>query len=226
MEAALRTLDNKFETLVIDLRSNPGGLLVAAIEICDFLLDGGTIVETRERGDRLVEQVQATPGTLVSNDKKIVVLVNRDSASASEVMAACLQDQGRAVIGGERSYGKGTIQEVLALESGRSLLKITTARYFSPNGRSIHRDEGATEEAIWGVKPEPNLEVKFSDKEMLRLQEFWARASFPAIARDVKLPAAVVKEDGDAEPQAEPDPGPFTDTQLQKVLDVLSEIGK
>ena len=98
-----------------------------------------------------------------------MVLVNRYSASASEIVAACLQDHQRAVVIGERTWGKGSVQNVIELENGRSALKLTTASYKRPNGKNIHRFPDAKETDEWGVMPDAGFEVKMSDEEMIEL---------------------------------------------------------
>jgi carboxyl-terminal processing protease len=97
----------------------------------------------------------------------MAVLVNRYSASASEIVSACLQDHDRAVIIGERTWGKGSVQNIIELESGRSALKLTTAGYKRPSGRNIHKFEGAKDDEDWGVRPNSGWEVKVTD-EVLR----------------------------------------------------------
>ncbi|MFG0288228.1 MAG: S41 family peptidase, partial [Rhodopirellula sp. JB044] len=114
----LRDLNNDFEALVLDLRGNGGGLLSAAVDVADMFLDSGKIVSTKTRGGRLEEEAVATPGTLVATDIPMAILIDHDSASASEIVTACLQDQGRAIVGGTRSFGKGTVQNILPLEYG------------------------------------------------------------------------------------------------------------
>lgn len=137
--------------VVLDLRSNPGGLLTAAIEIADMFLESGTIVSVKGRTvpDRTWQAKQG----LTYPDLPIAVLVNRYSASASEVLSAALQDNSRAIIVGERTFGKGSVQNVLQLESGKSLLKLTTARYYRPSGLNIHRTDDMKPEDNWGVQP-------------------------------------------------------------------------
>ena len=120
---------------VLDLRNNPGGLLTQAIEVSDAFLEDGEIVSTRGRelvdGDRY----EATPGDLAEG-KPIVVLINGGSASASEIVAGALQDHQRAIVVGEKSFGKGSVQTVMPLR-GRAAMRLTTARYYTPSGRSI-----------------------------------------------------------------------------------------
>jgi len=121
--------------LVIDLRSNPGGVLVAAVEIADALLDAGVIVSTRGRVQVMETEFTATPGDML-NGAPVVLIVDAGSASAAEVLAGALGDHGRARIIGSRSFGKGSVQTVLSLSNGDAV-KLTTARYYTPNGRSI-----------------------------------------------------------------------------------------
>lgn len=121
--------------LVLDVRSNPGGLLNAAVEVADTFLDGGVVVSTRGRLPFANTEYSATPGDALAG-APIVVLIDSGSASASEVLAGALRDHRRALVMGTRSFGKGSVQTVLPLENGDSV-KLTTARYYTPNGRSI-----------------------------------------------------------------------------------------
>jgi len=124
--------------LVLDLRNNPGGLVPASIEITDALLDGGTVVYTEGRLPSANRSFDASSGDRL-NGLPIVVLINGGSASASEIVAGALQDHGRAAILGTQSFGKGSVQTVIPLGDGRAI-KLTTARYFTPNGRSIQAE--------------------------------------------------------------------------------------
>ncbi len=121
--------------LVLDLRSNPGGLLTSAVQIADDLLETGGIVSTRGRNPVADTAFSATPGDRMRG-APVVVLVDAGSASASEVLAAALRDNRRAQVVGSRTFGKGSVQTVLPLDNGDAV-KLTTARYFTPNGRSI-----------------------------------------------------------------------------------------
>ena len=122
--------------LVIDLRNNPGGVLGASVDVADAFLERGLIVYTEGR-DASSEVRFTASGTDVINGAPLALLINRGSASASEIVAGALQDHGRAVVVGTRSYGKGSVQSVLPLTNERAI-KLTTARYFTPSGRSIH----------------------------------------------------------------------------------------
>jgi carboxyl-terminal processing protease len=121
--------------LVLDLRSNPGGLLTSAVQVADDLLEKGGIVSTRGRNPVADTAFSATPGDRMRG-APVVVLVDAGSASASEVLAAALRDNQRAQVVGSRTFGKGSVQTVLPLDNGDAV-KLTTARYYTPNGRSI-----------------------------------------------------------------------------------------
>jgi carboxyl-terminal processing protease len=125
----------KLKGFVIDLRNNPGGLLDQAISVSDAFLDKGAIVLTRGRNLKETQRSNARPGD-ITDGKKIAVLINGGSASASEIVAGALQDQRRGTIIGTRSFGKGSVQTIIPLD-GNGALRLTTARYFTPSGRSI-----------------------------------------------------------------------------------------
>ncbi len=123
---------------VLDLRSNPGGLLTAAVGVSDIFLDHGEIVSTRGRLSQADMQFSATHGDLL-NGSPLVVLVNNGTASAAEIVAGALKDNRRAVIMGQRSFGKGSVQSVLPIDENYAV-KLTTARYYTPNGTSIQAE--------------------------------------------------------------------------------------
>ena len=122
--------------VVVDLRNNPGGLLNQAIRVSDAFLESGEIVSTRGRAAGDAERYNATPGDL-TNGKPLVVLINGGSASASEIVAGALQDHHRAIIVGTKSFGKGSVQTIIPLSSDGAAMRLTTARYYTPSGRSI-----------------------------------------------------------------------------------------
>ena len=147
-------LDNELESaggleningVVIDLRNNPGGLLSQAIRVSDAFLEKGEIVSTRGRDPEEGDRYNATPGDLI-NGKPIVVLINGGSASASEIVAAALKDHRRGIVVGTNSFGKGSVQTVMPLRE-QSAMRLTTARYYSPSGRSI-QNLGVTPDII------------------------------------------------------------------------------
>ena len=141
--------------VVVDLRNNPGGLLNQAIRVSDAFLESGEIVSTRGRGARDAERYNATPGDL-TNGKPIVVLINGGSASASEIVAGALQDHHRAIIVGTKSFGKGSVQTIIPLSSDGAAMRLTTARYYTPSGRSIQS---------LGVSPDILVEQRIKSNE-------------------------------------------------------------
>lgn len=143
--------NGKLAGLVIDLRSNPGGLLTAAVQIADELLDKGKIVSTRGRVAISDAEFSATPGDKLAG-APVVVLVDAGSASASEVLAGALRDNGRARVVGSRTFGKGSVQTLLPLDNGDSV-KLTTARYYTPSGKSIQA-RGVEPDVV--IHPEKN----------------------------------------------------------------------
>lgn len=213
LKAALAWLrDAGMKGLVLDMRNNPGGLLKAAVGMCDIFIPEGRIVSTHGRGgiEREIFDAQSN-GT--NFDVPTVVIVNRFSASASEIVAACLQDYGRAVVVGERTWGKGTVQNLIRLEGGRSALKLTVGTYWRPNGRNIHRRKNASEDEEWGVRPDPGHEVKL-DQDAYRDLMDWRRQ------RDV-----VPRQPGSrpiVNDTARPSPAD-EDAQLAKALEYLDE---
>jgi carboxyl-terminal processing protease len=139
-EAAVRALEDeaggRLRGLVLDLRNNPGGVLDAAVEVSDCFLEKGTIVSAEGRSAESRFRMEAMSGDL-SRGTPIAVLVNEGSASAAEIVAGALRDNGRARLLGQKTFGKGSVQTVLPLEDGQAL-KLTTSRYFTPSGISIH----------------------------------------------------------------------------------------
>ncbi len=160
--AALDELNSKkpLKGLVIDLRNNPGGVLQAAVDVSDAFIEDGLIVYTQGREQKPIMSFSAVAGD-VMNGAPIVVLINGGSASASEIVAGALQDHGRAVIMGSRSFGKGSVQTILPLPGGKTAVKLTTARYYTPNGRSIQAE---------GIVPDVVLdELQLSKKDAAKV---------------------------------------------------------
>lgn len=154
IEKAKKSLKNDFLGIVIDVRNNPGGLLDQAVAVSDLFLEKGEIVSTRSRNESDTVKFMATEGD-IAKDLPIVVLINEGSASASEILAGALQDHHRAIILGEKSFGKGSVQTVIPLRD-YGAMRITTARYYTPSGRSIQAK---------GI--EPDIEVKPAKVEEL-----------------------------------------------------------
>ena len=127
---------DKLKGFVLDMRNNPGGLLDQAISVSDAFLERGEIVSTRGRNAEETQRFSARAGDLIKN-KPVIVLINGGSASASEIVAGALQDHKRATLVGTRSFGKGSVQTIIPLGAGNGALRLTTARYFTPSGKSI-----------------------------------------------------------------------------------------
>jgi carboxyl-terminal processing protease len=134
----------KLRGYVVDLRNNPGGLLDQAISVSDAFLERGEIVSTRGRNPEETQRFSARAGDLFKG-KPVIVLINGGSASASEIVAGALQDHKRATLIGTRSFGKGSVQTIIPLGAGNGALRLTTARYFTPSGKSIQAQ---------GIKPD------------------------------------------------------------------------
>jgi carboxyl-terminal processing protease len=145
--------------LVLDLRNNPGGVLNAAVEVSDAFLERGLIVYTEGRIKNSEMRFNAAPGDIV-NGIPVVVLINAGSASASEIVAGALQDHKRAIIMGEKSFGKGSVQTILPT-SGNAAVKLTTARYYTPSGRSIQAEGIEPDVILARVKLESLEDSKF-----------------------------------------------------------------
>lgn len=190
--------------LILDLRGDPGGLLNAANDVCDQFLKQGTIVTTRDRTGQVIDQYDATGGAKFT-DWPLAVLVDGDSASASEIVSACLQDHHRAVIVGERTFGKGTVQAPIELEGGKSMMRLTIAGFWRPSGKNIHRRDDAKEIDEWGVSPTNGYEVKLDDEQRL------------AVAKERRGRDTLPPANGGAR-AAEPS---VVDPQLQKALEYL-----
>jgi carboxyl-terminal processing protease len=182
-----RDLGARPRGLVIDLRDNPGGVLESAVEVADQLLEEGVIVTADGRTPAARFSMSATPGEVLSG-VPVVVLVNGATASAAEILAGALQDHHRATLLGRRTYGKGLVQTVMPLSSGRAI-KLTTSRYFTPSGRSI---QGS------GIEPDQPFEV---DDQPLDLDDPNARHLLAQ--RDHGVRAALERIEG-RKPRATP----------------------
>ena len=164
IDASREEMGGQLGGLILDLRFNPGGLLDEAVAIADMFIDEGTIVSTKGRVfEEHIEKAHAK-GTMT--DLPLVVLVNGQSASASEVLSGALFDHQRAIVIGSRSFGKGSVQTVRPLESGAGVLKITEQYYYLPSGRLLHRRDDST---VWGVDPTPGYYVPLSNDELFEM---------------------------------------------------------
>lgn len=153
--------------LILDLRFNPGGLLAAAIETADLFVAEGRIVSAK--GRNIPSRSWDARAENTFEGFPMAVLVNRYSASASEIVAACLQDHRRAIVVGERTWGKGNVQNLIELAPGHGAIKLTTSSYFRPNGKNIHRLPDAEDSDEWGVTPDEGYLIALENREMLEL---------------------------------------------------------
>ncbi|RIK76787.1 MAG: peptidase S41 [Planctomycetota bacterium] len=189
--------DGGIDALVLDLRDNLGGRLDAAVAVCDMFVKQGEIVTIRERQGRVRDRYTASGHNYVG-DFPMAVLINGNSASASEITAACLQDHERAIVVGTQSYGKGTVQDLIPLEHGRSRLKLTTATFWRPSGRNIHRiRENENDPRAWGVRPDKGFEVPLTERqelEIVRSQIERSRPKLPKPANGKKAAIPVAPE--------------------------------
>jgi len=154
-KAVQEATEDGMKSLVLDLRWNGGGMLDTAVGVADLFLDEGVIVSTKGRNDP-EDRKEATAAGSVT-DMPMVIVVNDRSASASEIVAGALQDQNRAIVLGERTFGKGSVQRIFQLNNGECAVKLTVAKYYLPSGRCIHREDDSE---VWGV--DPLIEVKMS----------------------------------------------------------------
>jgi len=177
------------KALVLDLRWNGGGMLDTAVGVADLFLDRGVIVSTKGRNDPEDRKEATAPDS--STDLPMVIIVNDRSASASEIVAGALQDQNRAIVLGERTFGKGSVQRIFPLNNGQCAVKLTVAKYYLPSGRCIHREDGSE---VWGV--DPLIEVKMSLAEYADV--FRARRDSEILRVNGKA------QNGDSDEQAPP----------------------
>ncbi len=202
-----KELGDKLQGVVLDLRNNPGGLLDQAVAVSDTFLDKGEIVSTRSRRSEDTQRFNARPGDLAEG-LPMIVLVNGGSASASEIVAGALQDHRRAIIMGTKTFGKGSVQTIIPLP-GHGAMRLTTARYFTPSGRSIQAK---------GI--DPDIEVMQAKLEAL---------DAPSRRREADLRGALdTPKDGDAKgesPEADAKPDTPQDYQLARAIDLLRGIG-
>ncbi len=214
------------DALILDVRDNGGGALDAAVDICDlFLRAGQTIITTRGRDHETRDRFVST-GSGGYTEIPLAVLINHDSASASEILAACLQDYGRAAVVGQRSYGKGTVQKLFThIESGRSLLKLTSATYWRPSEQNIHRMPGDNEQDTWGVRPNPGFKVPTDEKDLFQWRLYRRRRDLLGGHQPGILAEQLDKADQLAAEKAGQEfytlPESFSDRVLQRAVEYL-----
>ncbi len=229
VEKAQKEHKDNLAGFVLDLRNNPGGLLDQAVSVTDLFLDEGEIVSTRPRRPEEIQRYSATKGDIIK-DIPIVVLINEGSASAAEIVAGALQDHKRAVVVGTRSFGKGSVQTVIPVSSGIGAIRLTTARYYTPSGRSIQAK---------GIEPDIVIPPAHVEYYAGRFDDF-AEASLPnALAKqdEDKKDVAKNKDKKDKKPakgKKEKEPDPFDekkeekkieDYQLDRAIDIVRAMG-
>ncbi len=204
-------------SLILDLRDNPGGLLNESVSVANLFINSGDIVSTKNRNG-LVDKSSAKSDKMIfgpAEKKPMAVLINHNSASASEIVAAALQDNGRAVVVGERSYGKGSVQQFIELSDRKSAVKLTSKVWLTPNGKNIHRWPGKDkDEDEWGIHPSKGFEVKLTPEDriqyLLQMREL-ARGKSKEKAPEEKDPKNKL-------PKLDPN---HKDPILEKALDYL-----
>ena len=210
------------KALVLDLRSNPGGLLSAAVEVAQkFLKRGDLVVFTRVRGGRIEHSYHAKPRPDASfPDCPMAILINGYSASASEIVAGALQDHHRAILVGEKSFGKGSVQTIVPLDDGKVALRLTTAKYYTPSERIIH-ENGIEPDIVvpmsaadWRrvIIAQNKADENSGDEELASADEGWTDANGEPI------PDSASTEDSSA------DSADATDFQLERACDMLRGI--
>jgi carboxyl-terminal processing protease len=220
-------------------------LLSAAVEVADMFLEKGEIVTTKGRNTAPKKYDAQKDG--LYEDLPMVVLVNQNSASASEIVSAALQDHKRAEIVGQRSYGKGSVQNIIDLDGGTSVLKLTVASYYRPSGENIHKFKNAKNSDKWGVSPNEGAEVKLPNSEYIRwfiarrerdlesVAKGHRKATFstPATEKAKGADGEKPKDKGEAKTDDKKDQakskvksphepaGPFVDRQRDKALEII-----
>ena len=198
---------DKLKGYVLDLRNNPGGLLDQSVSVSNAFLEKGEIVSTRGRNADETQRYNARPGD-ISKGKPVIVLINGGSASASEIVAGALQDHKRATILGTRSFGKGSVQTIIPLGQNNGALRLTTARYYTPSGRSIQAK---------GIDPDIQILQDVPD-ELKGKDETKGEASLKGHLKN--------GEDEKGGSQAYVPPDQSKDKQLNAALDILRGVKK
>ncbi|MCA9203600.1 MAG: S41 family peptidase [Planctomycetales bacterium] len=212
---------DEMKSLVLDLRFNPGGLLSSAIEICDLFVKEGRIVSTS--GRNVAEHSWDAHEAGTYSGFPMVVLVNGFSASASEIVSACLQDHDRAVVIGERTFGKGSVQNIIDLENGRSALKLTTAGYMRPSGKNIHRFPDAKDSDEWGVSPNDGFAIKLERDELDLLIKARAKRDLVVKKLASKETDEPKSDDATEETSDDAESDAFIDRQLEAAVKYFAE---
>ncbi len=231
VKAAVEEIDKDGgKALLLDLRDNGGGLLSEAIALSDLFLPEGKIVTTKDRREKEKSESAREAGTLFqpAATHPIAVLVNHDSASASEIVAAALQDNNRAVVVGERTYGKGSVQSVFRLAPDqKNAVKLTTQTWWRPSGKNMDRKMAESQKSNeWGVAPDKELDLAETDAEFLRRLYEARKLDYVAgkpneVGPNPPPPPPVLAPRGqDGKPMWD-DSKPFEDRQLNRALEYV-----
>ena len=215
--SALNKLNGTVEGLIVDLRNNSGGLLTGAVDISDMFLDERlVIVRTKGRGEKLVDEHFSTKEVSFDPNLPLAILINRESASASEIVAACLRDHKRAVLIGESSWGKGTVQNVIPIQLHKSALKLTTASYWPPSDINFDRSELLNKTGRYGVHPDEGMSVEMNEEELV--ENYLQRQK-----RDLELLLDNDSSNGKAgdDPQSDQ---PHVDKPLQRAIEYFEKV--
>ncbi len=203
LDSAVKELEEQgMESLILDLRFNPGGLLNVAVDMADKFIKKGVIVSTKGRHKSQQREYKAHRSKTYNN-YPLVILVNNGSASASEIVSGAVKDLKRGLLLGNKTYGKGSVQTLIPIENRNSALKLTTAKYYTPSGTMID-----------GSGIEPDIKVVLSKKELRELHKHLARIN----ATDIRT------KDGKKSIEDDNDKEDFVDVQLSKAIDVLKGI--
>ncbi|MDB5477838.1 MAG: peptidase [Alphaproteobacteria bacterium] len=220
---AIKDLKEKNKNLkgfVLDLRNNPGGLLDQAIAVSDTFLEKGEIVSTRGRRAEETKRVNATPGDMIDH-MPLVVLINEGSASASEIVAGALQDHHRGILMGTKSFGKGSVQTIISLP-GNGAMRLTTARYYTPSGRSIQAE---------GIKPDIEVKPAKIEEVVDKLAKFMPKeADLKGALKNDTLQKAIDEQqkklDKDKGTPGAEEEADAADYQLQRANDLIRGIAR
>lgn len=219
MTAIDKSLGGKPLGYILDLRSNPGGLLDQAIGLSDVFLERGEVASQRGRKKSDIERFYARPGD-AANGLPVIVLVDAGSASAAEIVAGALQEHRRAVVMGQRTFGKGSVQTLLPLGQ-QTALRLTTARYFTPSGKSV-QEGGITPDLIVPQLSDPDL----ADRRVVRESDLRRH-----LVNELKVEDTVIQDDGKPDPRFTATPDELKkqgikDFQLHYALQTITRLGK
>ena len=218
---------SSYRGIILDLRGNGGGLLNTAVDVCDLFINQQKIVSVRFRNTQQDRSYEGTADATIDATTPMVIMIDENSASASEITAACLQDNGRVVVIGQRSYGKGSVQDVEILQAGdeEHAIKFTIAHFWRPDGQNIHRLEPlekADANAVWGVRPTDSYEVVLTSEQQAanqadRLRRFVIQPPPKESNSDpVAAPATSVEFDKESAK-------PNVDPHLQRAIEYLNQ---